>query len=148
MSDDTMNLSADLDDLLDGDWESLPDGGFDAWPAGTYHCECSMAIKEVSEHPCVEVNFKLIEVKELAKPEDSVPPAVGSKNSELCMLDNELGLGNLKKHLRVFGTHFGISKRREIIDAVQGVEVLVVNKPRWDKKAEVFRFRVDELAVI
>lgn len=149
MSDDTMNMSVDLDELLDGDFEDLPDlAGFDAWPAGTYHATCSMEIKSVNDKPCVEVSYKMIEAKELAKPEESTAPAIGAVNSELCMLDNQLGLANLKKHLKVFGAYFGIKNRREIIDVVKDVEVLVVNKPRWDKKAEVWRFRVDEQAVI
>lgn len=146
MSEETV---VSLDDLLEGTIEDLPElAGFETWPAGTYLASCSMEYKTVNENPCVEVSFKLIETKELAKPEEDRPPTVGSVNSELCTLNREIGLANLKRFLKVFGQHFGISKNREIIDAVKDVEVLVVNKPRWDKKNQVWRFRADEIAVV
>jgi len=141
------NLSPELEDLLAGDWESLPDSNYDAWADGMYHASCTAAVKTVAGHPSVEFTFKMIEVKELADP-STTPPAVGGTNSELCTLDNGIGMSSFKKFLKVFGPHLGISNRKELVDAIQDVEVLLNNKRRYDKKNDVWRFRVDNLVCI
>lgn len=142
------SLAPDLDDLLAGDVSDLPDSDFDAWPDGTYHAYCSANTKQVAEQWVVEFDFKLIEARELANPDEDTAPAIGSSNSSLSFIEKKAGRAMLKKLLIPFAEHFEVTRQRELIDTIKDVEVLVTNKRRWDKKNEVLRFNPVAIAII
>lgn len=144
---ETMDADLELEDLLSGDYTDLPDSSFEAWPNGTYKALCSAAIKKIAEQWSVEFSFKLVEIQELAD-EEAVHPAIGSTNSSLCQLNNEFGKMQLKKLLKPFAESFGITDKKELIDTIKDVEVLVTNKVRYDKKNEINRFNPVAFAVI
>lgn len=143
----TANLDALLDASLD-DLADLPE--FVVFPAGAHHCTAYLESKEVNNNPCIELKLKLIETKEYANPEDAAKPLeAGAESSMLFNLTNEFGQGKLKPIARVFGTHFGLSKLSEIIEATKdGVEVMAVTKTRQNKDKTQTYLEVVQLQVI
>lgn len=119
-------LSADLDDLAD-----LP--SFETPPAGAYILEVTMDVKPVNGKDAVEASIVVVETTELADKE-ATPVVAGTKFSQLFMLDNEYGVGNLKKFLKPFAAHFGTSKIGELVrDHIKGVTISAIVKNRKDK---------------
>lgn len=123
-----------FDDILDQNLEDLQDlPAFEVPPAGAYNATIKGAEeKDINDHPAVEVKFVLNEVMELANPEDT-PPAAGTETSIIYMMDNEFGVGNFKELLKPIAAATGISKTRELVDAMKGMQVLLVTKVRQNK---------------
>lgn len=118
-------LDAKLDDIDD-----LPE--FAIFPAGAHRARATMEIKEVNGKRAVELSLSLIEHMELADPNDKALPE-GSQSSVLYMLDNEYGVGNLKKVAKPFGEALGTQVLKEIIEQVRDIEVAVLTTVRTDK---------------
>jgi hypothetical protein len=119
-------FSASLDDLAD-----LP--AFETPPAGSYILLVSTDVKEVNSKQCVEAAIEVVETVELADPAGT-PVPTGTKFSQLFMLDNEFGVGNLKKFLKPFSEHYGTTNIGELVrDHVKNVTISALVKTRKDK---------------
>lgn len=130
MSDDTFDLNL-LDQNL-ADIEDLP--SFEVPPAGTYQLLVSLSTKTVNEHPAVAADLEIISTVQLANSADT-PAVDGTKFGLLFMLDNEFGLGNMKKFLAPFAEHFGTDNVRELVtEKVQNVQITATVKRRVDKE--------------
>lgn len=119
-------FSASLDDLAD-----LP--AFETPPAGSYLLRANMAVKEVNSKQCVEASFEVLETIELADPANSTAVVPGTKFSTLFMLDNEFGVGNLKKFLTPFQQHFGAANIGALVEEIKDVDIACLVKNRKDK---------------
>lgn len=118
-------FSASIDDLAD-----LP--AFEAPPPGSYVLNVSMEVKEVNSKQAVEASLTVIETVELSDPET---PAVvnGTKFSQLFMIDNEFGIGNLKKFLQPFQAHYNAPNVGALIGEIKDVTISALIKNRKDK---------------
>jgi len=128
-------LDANLDDLND-----LPE--FRHYPAGSYvaRLTVSHSTNEAKEL-IIEAEVTLLEVAELAVPTVEAdgyeaPPELKDKSTKQFNLHNQFGEGNFKACFQAVKEHFGITSVRDIINACQGVDVLMVcGKPRGMKKS-------------
>lgn len=119
-------FSANLDDLAD-----LP--SFETPAPGSYILTVSMDTKQINNKDAIEAAFEVVEVVELANPSDKAVPA-GTKFSTAFFLDNEFGLGNLKKFLAPFSAHFGQGNIGTLIrDDMKNVQIACSVKNRKDK---------------
>jgi len=136
----------DMDDLLDmvlDDIADLPE--FRPFTPGAHQATLSLTRKKIGDHPAIEADFTLVETLEYAEPSDADydetdKDAVdnrnkpGAKSSTAFMLDNEYGLGNLKKLAKPLAAALGVSKLSEIVDETTDIEVMIITKVRVDKK--------------
>jgi hypothetical protein len=146
---DTNTEAFNLDSLLDGQLDDLPDlPSNDAWPAGAYKARLKLDQKTINNKPAYIATFTMLEVQEV--PGDVTPPLPDATTSVLYMLDNQYGLGNFKKLLVWLAAGFNLQGRpnREILEAAQEAEVLVILDARMDKKNNVLRNNLKELAVV
>jgi hypothetical protein len=118
-------LDANLDDLAD-----LPE--FKPFNVGTHRATFKWEEKMVGEHPALVVNLTLLETLEQANAEDA-PQEAGAETDVSYMLDNEYGVGNMKELLKQLNTTFGFTNNRDILNAVQGAEVVVTTNIRTNK---------------
>lgn len=132
---DTHNAA--LDSLLDATLDDLADmPSFVTPPAGAYMATIvSMETKQIGTHPAIEVNFKLLETRELADP-TATPVAAGMPVSCAYMMDNEYGQGDFKNLMKPIVTATGSASVREAMEAAKGMEVLIVSKIRLGKKVD------------
>lgn len=121
-------FAADLDDLAD-----LP--SFETPPPGSYILRATVNLKQINKKDAVEASFEVMETVELASP-DSAPVAVGTKFSTAFFLDNEYGVGNMKKFLAPFGAHFGIVNIGNLIQEIKDIDIACTVKNRKDKNDE------------
>jgi hypothetical protein len=121
-------LDANLDDLAD-----LP--AFEAPPPGAYILSVNMDVKKVNDKDAVEAAITVVETVELEdKSGETKEVAVGTKTSQLFMIDNEFGVGKLKTFLKPFAAHFGTNKIGELVrDHVKDVTISATIKNRKDK---------------
>jgi hypothetical protein len=136
-------LAGSLDDLAD-----LPE--FKPYPAGAHEVTISFAKKVVAKHPSVELNMKAIQTMELAEPaaEGNEPLQAGAETSVLFMLDNEIGQGKLKEVLKPLRDATGISDTNALLEAANGMTVVVVTKKRENQKEKgVFYTDIVSLSV-
>jgi len=133
-----MNAATDVnvEDILDGvldDIADLPE--FKPLVAGAFKVSMSWDIKEVNSKRAVENAITVLEVIELENPTDTAPN-VGDKTSILYFLDNEFGLGNMKKDLApIRAAIMPEGTNREVIEAAQGIEALIITgNPKPDDK--------------
>jgi hypothetical protein len=127
---------ASLDDLFNasiGDLADLP--AFETPPPGAYILGVTLSGKEVNDKPAVEAKFTVKETVELKNAEDK-PAVDGTQFSQLFMIDNEFGLGALKKFIAPFGAHFGTANIGELVRDHLAEEVVcsATVKNRKDKK--------------
>lgn len=117
-------FSASIDDIAD-----LP--SFEVPCPGSYIFEVTLDIKKVNDKDVVEASY---EVKELVEPANMGDTAVpGTKFSTIFMIDNEYGIGNLKKFLQPFAAHFGNGNIGELIQEVKQSLIAATLKHRKDK---------------
>lgn len=127
---------AKLDELFDADLDDLADlPAFETPPPGAYVLDLSMDGKEVQGRNCVEAKFTVKETVELTDQSGETKPVDnGTTFSQLFMLDNEFGVGSLKKFLAPFGEHFGTKKIGALVrDHVKDVTITCTIKNRKDK---------------
>lgn len=136
-----MNMNANLD-LLDMDLDELADlPEFKVFPAGAHRVTISWANKVINNKPSVELNLTMIEVLELADPNDATVINAGDSCGILFMLKNndgsknEISEGQLKKIMTEL-RESGVEGRSvaEIMENSQGMECIVVTTKKEDKK--------------
>lgn len=143
---------SDIDALLDStldDLEDLPE--FKPFTPGAHKVLATMELKEINGRDAVELSFTLIETLEYANPSDETenPTKEGDTANTMFLLDNEYGLGNLKKCAIPFGEAMGLSKIRDIVEQVTDVECVVATSTRQDKKdPDRLYLQVKELQVV
>ena len=119
-------FAASLEDLAD-----LP--AFETPPTGAYILQVSTEVKKVNEKDCVEASFSVVETVELEE-STGTPVVAGTKFSQLFMLDNEFGVGNLKKFLAPFAAHYETNNIGELVEThVKDVQISASIKNRKDK---------------
>jgi len=124
--DENALFAADLDDLAD-----LP--SFETPPPGSYILNVTVGVKKINGKDAVEAAFEVVETAELADSDDK-PVANGTKFSTAFFLDNEYGVGNMKKFIAPFGAHFGITNIGSLIAEIKNVQVACNVKNRKDKQ--------------
>jgi hypothetical protein len=140
--------SFDIDSMLDGVLDDLADAPeFKPFPAGTHKVTITIVQKKIGTHPAFEVNLKAIETLELSNSEDT-PLKAGATSSCAYMMDIEIGQGNFKKILASLAAHYGPQSNRQLIEAAQNAEVLVVTKVRMSKDKTQSYTDIVELSVI
>lgn len=131
----TIDKFSSVESLLAANLDELADlAGFETPPAGSYILSTSFALKKVNDKDCVEQNCEVVETVELKNATDTaVPP--GTKFSQLFMLDNEFGVGNMKTALKPFAAYFGTGNIGELLNEHLDEPVLIaaVLKIRTDK---------------
>jgi hypothetical protein len=118
-------FSASIDDLAD-----LP--AFEAPPPGSYILTVGMSVKQVNNKDVVEAAFTVNETVELSDGNDT-PVIDGTKFSMIFMIDNEFGIGNLKKFLKPFQEHYGVSNIGALVNEIKDVQISALIKNRKDK---------------
>lgn len=126
MNDINSLLDMTLDDIAD-----LPE--FKPFPAGVHRVTLRFTQKEINKHPAMEMTMRALETLELADPTSDTPLVAGTEASMAYHMDNEIGLGKLKKVLKELASASGETSVGGIIEAAQGVEVIVVTSKRTDK---------------
>jgi hypothetical protein len=123
-----------MDELFSTSLDDLADlAGFETPPAGSYILKVSAVTKEVNDKDAVEAAFEVVETVELTDT-SGTPVPNGTKFSTLFMIDNEFGLGNLKKFCGAFADHFGTKNMGELIrDHIKDVTISGMVKTRKDK---------------
>lgn len=128
-----------LDKQLD-DIEDLP--GFSVPPQGTYELLVSAEAKTLDgkngkpDRDVVVLNYEVMGTIKLAD-DTAAAPIVGDKFGEMFILDNEYGLGNLKKAMIPYSEAFGTSNLRELIqEKIQNVQITGTVKHRFNKKED------------
>ena len=125
---------SDIDSLLDSTLDDIADlPEFKVFPAGAYKVAATFTQKKIGDNDAIELSLKLLEVVELADPQDT-PPVAGDVSSTAFMLNNEFGLGNFKKCAVPFGSALALSSMRDIIEGVKDIECMVITSVRTDKK--------------
>lgn len=118
---DNTNTSTETDDeevdlsLLDknlSDIDDLP--SFEVPAKGTYILLANATTKKVNKHPAMVIDLDVVSTVALANTGDT-PPKEGDKFGVLFMLDNEFGMGNMKKVLAPFAAHFGTDNVKTLV---------------------------------
>jgi len=132
---DQANLNVDIDSLLDGTLDDLADlPEFKPFPAGATRCVLTWdTTKKINGVPAIQLNMKAIETVELATSTDT-PVVAGDETSVLFQMDNEFGQGKFKNVIAALKPVFGGNSNREVIEASNNGEVVVVTTIRKDKK--------------
>lgn len=149
MADTQANQEVNMDALLDGTLDDLADiPGFEPYRRGTHKAVLNIEgpIK-VNNHPAFKAKFKLVETLELAN-QGEEPQAPGSETEILYTMDNEFGQGSFKKLLGWLNETFQKSTNREIIEAAQGSEVVIITDQRSNKDKSVYYTALKELKVV
>lgn len=137
MSNEGKSTFENVNDLLDADLNDLADlAGFEVPPPGAYILSVTTTVKEVNGKNAVEADISVVETVELEdKSGETQPVPNGTKFSQLFMLGNEYGVGNLKKFLKPFSAHFGTTKIGELVnDKLKDCTFGATVKVRKDKE--------------
>jgi len=141
---------SEVDNLLDAtldDLEDLPT--FEPFSAGAHRCSATMELKEINGNKAVELSLKGLETIELSDPTSGKAIKEGDTSSVLFMLNNEFGLGNLKKVATPISVALGTVSIRDTIDACKDVEVVIISSLRKDKNdPDKFFMNIKELNVV
>ena len=121
-------FAADLDDLAD-----LP--SYETPPPGSYILRSNVTLKKINNKDAVEASFEVLETVELANA-DSTAVANGTKFSTAFFLDNEYGVGNLKKFLAPYGAHFGTGNVGNLVQEIKDIDIAATVTNRKDKNDE------------
>ena len=143
-------LDIDLDTLTLDDIEDMPE--FMPLPTGGYILQGVKAEqKEVGDHSCVQLDFKVAAVLELnAKDLESEEkaPEEGAETNFLFMIDNKFGLGSLKEILKPVAVKFGTSKVPDLLNIISdGLQLVVVIKRTFDKKKDRFYSKIKKVGL-
>jgi hypothetical protein len=122
-----------LDSILDSSLDDLSDlPEFAVFPAGVHKVTLKFESKMVNDHPAVEMGMTLVDTLEMSN-SDEQPLAAGAESSVLFMLDNEFGQGKLKLIAKPLAEHFGVGNIKAVMEAANGMEVVVTTKVRQNK---------------
>lgn len=137
MSDSQLKSFDSIDDLFASSLDDLADlASFEVPPKGAYVFNVTTDIKKINDDDYVEASFEVVETVEL-EDKDAAICAVGTKFNMIFAINNEFGVGKLKKFLAPFGKHFGTGNVGELVrDHVKSVTVAGVLKHRKSKNDE------------
>lgn len=123
-----------IEDLMDTSLDDLKDlPGFEVPPMGHYKLLISLAKKDVNNHPSIEAACTVQETLELAdKSQKQVE--VGTKFSQLFMMDNEWGQGGFKGFVLPIAQGLGITRVGEAVEKIQNVTIAATIKHRYHKE--------------
>lgn len=142
-------MTDSLDQLLDATLDDLDDlPSFQPFAPGAHKVLATFGTKEINGKDAVTLDFKHLETLELANTQDTEPKAGDTANT-MFMIDNEFGLGNLKKCAAPFAEMVGSSSLRAIIEGVKEVECVLVSSVRVDKNDPDKKYlQVKEIQVV
>jgi hypothetical protein len=124
-----------IESLLDTDLTDLADlADFKVPAAGRYALSVDVEHKDINGHPAIVFNYSVLETLELANPEDAAP-TIGDKFGENFNVDNEFGVGKLKKALKPYAENFSVNNIGELLGMLDGLVIHGTVKRREDKKA-------------
>lgn len=129
------NKAIAVEDLMDADLDDLADlPAFEVPPVGHYKLMVSLERKTVNDKPSISANLVVQEVLELVSP-DVVKPEVGTKFSQLFMMDNEFGQGGFKEFVRPIADAMNLPSRKisALLQTVQNVLIAATVKHRVHK---------------
>lgn len=140
---------SELDNLLDATLDDLADlPSFKPFPIGAHKVLATFGTKEINGKSAITLDFKYVEVVELANPQDEEPKAGDSANT-MFMIDNEFGLGNFKMCATYFAEYVGSTNLRAIVEGVEEVECILVSGLRQDKNdKDKFYLVVKEIGIV
>jgi hypothetical protein len=132
--------NANIDDLLDGTLDDLADAPqFKPFPAGAHVVKLNWDVKNIGNSPAIEAKFTHQSTAELANPDDELPKPGDTCSTAFILKDkegkkNELAEGQWKEILKNL-KEGGVAgeTNREIMDASNGMEVMLVSALRKDK---------------
>lgn len=152
MSDDTDDMEVDGEFLLD-DIADLP--ALATPPSGAYIL-VGKEIKDMDyenakgeKKKAYQISFEMkevVEVKESALDEDEELPKEGDLVS-MMFGKTQKGIGFMKPILTPIAEHFNTKKSSEIFEHFKGLEMMVVFKRRYNKKADRHNLNVVKAAV-
>jgi hypothetical protein len=139
------------DDFLLDDIEDMP--GFVTPPTGAYSVclEKGIEVKDINNSSYYEVAMtikELLEVQEKNLEDGESMPKIGDIASMIFKRDNEFGMSNFKKFARSIAEKFGVKSIGDIRNASKGLDMIVVIKRKYDKKADVHRTEITKAQVI
>jgi hypothetical protein len=111
--------------LLDSNIEDLKEvAGFEVPVPGIYNLLATMGLKEINNEQCVELAIVVVDCAEQDDP-TATATLPGTKSSMLFKLSNEYSVSDLKKILKPFGEHFGVSNVRQLVEeCVNDVQIV------------------------
>ncbi len=126
---------ANIEDLFSANLDDLADlAAFETPPPGAYILRVSVEPKKINDKEAIEASFEVIETVELVDSSNTKPVANGTKFSTAFFLDNEFGVGNMKKFLQPFAQHFGHGSIGQLIrEDIKDLTISAILKNRKDK---------------
>lgn len=122
----------EIQSLLDADLADLADlADFKVPPLGRYTLGLSVETKDIGGHPAVIFNYDVQGIIEQVNAEDT-PATIGDKFGENFNIDNEFGLGKLKKSLKPYAAFFSTSSIGQLLECMDGVVIEGTVKRRED----------------
>lgn len=145
-----MDVPVDDDFILD-DIEDMP--GFVTPPTGAYLVDLhkGIEIKEINDASYYEVAMTIVEnldVDEKKLDAGESLPKPGDIASMIFKRDNEFGMSNFKKFAGSIAERFKVSKIGDIREASKGIQMMIVIKRSYDKKADRHNINVVKAQVI
>ena len=129
-----MSEEMSMDSILDSSLEDFAD--LPEWvipPAGTYNVTLvGLGSKAINDKPVLELKLIINSVEELSDP-SATPPADGSEVSQAFFMSSEFGQGAFKKVTANLREATGVNTTRELMEAVKGMECILISKTRKDK---------------
>lgn len=136
-----------LDAFLEQDLDTLEGIEIGTPPAGVYVLTISLELKEVGDHPALEIQCQVVDTIEVAGNEQK--PESGLVFNSIAMLDNPYGIGYAKRVLGTFKPLANNStKLGEIVQAAKGVSVTAVVKLRADKEDKEKKYATLEKIIL
>lgn len=127
-----MKQFEELQSLLDADLADLADlADFKVPPVGRYTLGLSVETKEIGGHPAVIFNYDVQSIIEQVDP-DAPAATIGDKFCENFNIDNEFGLGKLKKSLKPYAAFFSTTNIGTLLSMLDGIVIDGTVKRRED----------------
>lgn len=143
-------MSNDLDSILDGTLDDLADmPEFKTFVPGTHKATITWDLaKKINDKTFVEAKLVAIETVELPAGSEDTPMNRGDESTCLFDLKNEYGQGDFKEIMKSLAAHYGAKSNRELVEASQNAEVLVVTTQRPNKEKTKKYMKIVALEVL
>lgn len=114
-----------INSLLDSNIEDLKEmPGFEVPVPGVYNLLATTGLKEVNNEQCVELTIVVVDCAEQDDP-TAAATVPGTKSSMLFKLTNEYSVSDMKKILKPFGEHFGVTNVRQLVEeCINDVQII------------------------
>jgi hypothetical protein len=110
------NANFDAASILDSNIEDLKElPGFEVPTPGIYNLLATAALKEINNATCVEMSVVVISCEEQDDP-TATPTVPGTKSSMLFDLSRDFAVSDMKKIMKPFSEHFGVTNLRELVE--------------------------------